>query len=165
MSANKSIASGISCMAQLGATMAGEVAGVEIELDKHTNQQTDSESFEWNDSEEERYRDWIREQVQEKAPAEFEEFMGEQLVRQRFREQTEQNADNQINWEDEREQAYRAKYIQIRGSRDEINWNTDTGERKAQERSRMLTAARSKQKLEWDDQDEKACMERYRKKY
>ena len=24
----------------------------------------------------------------------------------------------------------------------------------------MLTAARSKQKLEWDDQDEKACMER-----
>jgi len=30
-------------MAQLGATMAGEVAGVEIELDKHTNQQTDSE--------------------------------------------------------------------------------------------------------------------------
>ena len=28
-------------MAQLGATMAGEVAGVEIELDKHRNHQTD----------------------------------------------------------------------------------------------------------------------------
>ena len=26
----------------------------------------------------------------------FVEFMGEQLVRQRFREQTEQNADNQV---------------------------------------------------------------------
>ena len=30
-------------MAQLGATMAGEVAEVEIELDKHTNQQTDND--------------------------------------------------------------------------------------------------------------------------
>ena len=29
-------------MAQLGATMVGEVAGVEIELNKHINQQTDS---------------------------------------------------------------------------------------------------------------------------
>ena len=43
-------------------------------------------------------------------------------------------------------------------------WDT-SGKREAQERARRRTEERRGQPLTWDDADEKACMEMYRKKY
>ena len=46
----------------------------------------------------------------------------------------------------------------------ELVWDA-SGEREAQERARRRTEERRGQPLTWDDADEKACMEMYRKKY
>jgi hypothetical protein len=161
MAQKKSLVDGISCIAQLGAAMAGEVAGVDLETQ---NPLTGDHSFEWNQLEEERYRDWIREQIEERPLADFDEFADEESARQRARELTEKNADVEIDWDDEKERELRARYIEMRESGTRVDWDT-SGERDAQLQSRMRTQERSKQKVEWDDQDEKACMERYRQKY
>ena len=46
----------------------------------------------------------------------------------------------------------------------ELVWDT-SGEREAQERARRRTEERRGEPVTWDDKDEKACMEAYRKKY
>ena len=69
----------------------------------------------------------------------------------------------QVSWEDERERAYRLQYQNLR-QRGDLVWDC-SGEREAQERSRARDDARRGQPVTWDDQDERACMEMYRKKY
>ena len=68
-----------------------------------------------------------------------------------------------MRWEDEREKQWRAEYQRWRlgGT---VVWDT-TGEREAQETSRHNTRLRRKTELRWEDGDEKACREMYRKKY
>ena len=69
----------------------------------------------------------------------------------------------QVRWEDEREKQWRAEYERWRlgGS---VTWD-DTGERDTQERFRDDTRQRRKTDLSWEDGDERACREMYRKKY
>jgi len=161
MAEKRSIADGISCMASLGATMAGEVTGVEIDTCSPAEQQLIND---WDDNEEMRYREWIREQIQDRPDANFQEYDAEAATRQMHKDLTKQNADTPVDWEDELEKQYRAKYIEMRTA-EKVNWDNTEGERAAQLRSRANTEKRSKQEFSWDDTDERACMDKYRKKY
>jgi len=167
MSQKKSIMNGISAIAVLGASMAEEVTGVEIDtVNPRTAPSGQPSEFAWNDVEEEKYRDWIRAQQEEMLAANFDEYGDEEATRQRMKEIQEANSNIQVEWSDEMERAYRAKYIQLREERqEEADWTEYSGEYDAQEKSRAKTQERKKQSLSWDDQDERACMERYRKKY
>ena len=71
--------------------------------------------------------------------------------------------DLQVRWEDEREKQWRAEYQRWRlgGA---VVWNT-SGEREAQQSSRRETKLRRNTELRWEDGEERACREMYRKKY
>merc|ERR1719309_1536665 len=166
--------------------MAGEVTGFDIDTCKPEDSEQDIRAgccgsddqipfwkkisglnFVWDDSEEMQYRDWMREQLQDQPEADFLEYQDEIATRQMHKDLTKQNAHIPVDWEDDLEKQYRAKYIEMRTERrmlEKINWDTSR-EREAIQKSRAETTQRSKQKFEWDDQDERACMDSYRKKY
>ena len=72
---------------------------------------------EWDDQEEENYRQWIR-QLQDERSTQHEidwaELDNEMAYREKLKRQTEENASNPIHWEDEQEKILRQKYIEIR---------------------------------------------------
>ena len=71
----------------------------------------------------------------------------------------------QVAWEDARERVFREEYQRRRrGEQGDLVWDA-SGEREAQERARRRTEERRGEPVTWDDEDEKACMEAYRKKY
>jgi len=160
-------------MAQVGALFAGEVSGHEVVFPEQATQDTtrmgcfgETEATEpllWDDLEEQRYREWLKMEMEKRDQAEFNEFDDEVQYRRKMREEAEQRGKDQVNWEDEKERMYRQKYQSMR-EKGELVWDC-SGEREAQERARARTEARRKQPVQWDDQDERACMEMYRKKY
>lgn len=73
--------------------------------------------IEWDDEEEQRYRDWLREiqaQRRESMPLEWNEFDAEQSYRERLKQQEEDRQDEPIDWDDSKEQEYRQHYIEMR---------------------------------------------------
>eukprot|EP00092_Neocalanus_flemingeri_P002904 GFUD01003107.1.p1 GENE.GFUD01003107.1~~GFUD01003107.1.p1 ORF type:complete len:166 (-),score=68.75 GFUD01003107.1:207-704(-) len=158
----KSLVEGISCMAQVGALFAGEVAGMEVVTQDPVSPAEEMELV-WDDQEERNYREWLKMEMEKKEAANFSEFSAEEEYRREMREDAEQRGGDQVSWEDERERAYRLQYQNLR-QKGTLVWDC-SGERAAQERSRARVDARKNQPLTWDDQDERACMEMYRKKY
>ena len=50
----------------------------------------------WDDAEERRYRDWVREKVQQNQEADFEELRDEESFRQKLREETEKRKTHEV---------------------------------------------------------------------
>ncbi|XP_059095019.1 uncharacterized protein LOC131889832 isoform X2 [Tigriopus californicus] len=72
--------------------------------------------IEWDDEEEQRYRDWLRElqaQRRESMPLQWNEFDAEQSYRERLKQQEEDRQDEPIDWDDSREQEFRQHYIEM----------------------------------------------------
>ena len=63
----RSLAAGISCLAEAGALFAGDVAGLEVTLPDpaRLKDETRGAGLVWDDAEERRYRDWVKEKVQQ----------------------------------------------------------------------------------------------------
>ena len=69
----------------------------------------------WDDAEEQRYRDWLREVQQKRdSEAEWTEYEAEASYRAKLRQQAESREDEPISWDDETEQAFRRRYIELR---------------------------------------------------
>jgi hypothetical protein len=70
----------------------------------------------WDDSEERRYRDWLREEQQKASeyPADWSETEAEEVYRARLKQEAENREDQTIEWEDDKEKEFRRKYIQMR---------------------------------------------------
>ena len=66
-------------------------------------------------------------------------------------------------WEDEKERQLRAEYERWRLG-GPVVWDV-TGERETQERYRDDMRLRRNNEVSWEDGDERACREMYRKKY
>ena len=136
----------------------------------------------WDDGEERRYREWVRAEVGDRPEAEWAEYKAETDHRTQCRADTEARAGNQVRtdsnvifespqycvscqveWEDGAERLLRARYTALRES-GELVWDC-SGERVEQERCRREQDQRRNQPVTWDDADERAYMESYRKKY
>ena len=87
----RSLAAGISCLAEAGALFAGDVAGLEVTLHEPARLRDETRGAElvWDDAEERRYRDWVKEKVQQSQEADFEELREEETFRSKLREETE----------------------------------------------------------------------------
>merc|ERR1712080_13194 len=107
----------------------------------------------WGDEDEVQYREWIKEQIEGRDPAEWNEYQSEQEYRDRLREETEKRSGEKINWEDTKENELRLKYLELRKERRDnmgpVEWDDD-GERAARERARQLTEERAKKEVVWD---------------
>lgn len=124
--------------------------------------------IEWDDEEEQRYRDWLREiqaQRRESMPLEWNEFDAEQSYRERLKQQEEDRQDEPIDWDDSKEQEYRQHYIEMRKKQLlEANWDEYRAEEEYRERMKRLADLNKSKPVEWDDQEERRCQERYRNK-
>lgn len=73
--------------------------------------------YEWDDQEEENYRQWIR-QLQDERSTQHEidwaELDNETAYREKLKRQTAENASMPITWEDEQEKILRERYIDMR---------------------------------------------------
>ena len=87
----RSLAAGISSLAEAGALFAGDVAGLEVTLQDpaRLREETRGAGLVWDDAEERRYRDWVKEKVQQNQEADFEELRAEETFRSKLREETE----------------------------------------------------------------------------
>ena len=69
----------------------------------------------WDDEEERRYREWLREEQQKvEGSAEWSEFGAEEAYRARLREEAASREDEPIHWEDEKEKEFRRRYLLMR---------------------------------------------------
>ena len=86
----RSLVAGISSLAEAGALFAGDVAGLEVIIQdpEKLRRETRAEVV-WDDAEERRYRDWVREKVQQNQEADFEELREEETFRNKLRDETE----------------------------------------------------------------------------
>lgn len=174
----RSIADGLGALA-LGSvlTTGGVAAGVTAAASaasqvKHVQQASGDQELlhEWDDQEEENYRQWIR-QLQDERSTQHEidwaELDNEMAYREKLKRQTEENASNPIHWEDEQEKLLRQKYIEIRRKQknETVKWEEQKAESDHRERIRQRQDANRKKPVVWDDADERKCQERYRKKY
>merc|ERR1712121_194441 len=67
----------------------------------------------WGDEDEVQYREWIKEQIEGREPAEFSEYQSEEEYRNRLREETKENE-------------LRLKYLKLRKQRREqgpVEWD------------------------------------------
>ena len=73
--------------------------------------------YEWDDQEEENYRQWIRQLQDERATQheiDWRELDNETAYREKLKRQTAENASIPINWEDDQEKLLRQKYVEMR---------------------------------------------------
>ena len=86
-------------------------------LSNLTKQKMSLFQYEWDDQEEENYRQWIR-QLQDERSTQHEidwaELDNETAYREKLKRQTAENASMPITWEDEQEKILRERYIDMR---------------------------------------------------
>ncbi len=72
--------------------------------------------IEWDDEEERRYREWLREEQQRAGldPAEWTDLEAEEAYRARMRQEAADRGEEPIEWEDTKEREFRNRYIQMR---------------------------------------------------
>ena len=93
----RSLAAGISSLAEAGALFAGDVAGLDVVIqDPEKLREEARAELVWDDAEERRYRDWVREKVQQNLEADFEELRGEETFRQKLREETKKRSNQEV---------------------------------------------------------------------
>ena len=86
-------------------------------ISNFTKQKMSLFQYEWDDQEEENYRQWIR-QLQDERSTQHEidwaELDNETAYREKLKRQTAENASMPITWEDEQEKILRERYIDMR---------------------------------------------------
>ena len=93
----KSLMAGINSLAEAGALFAGDVAGLDVVIqDPEKLREEARAELVWDDAEERRYRDWVREKVQQNQEADFEELRGEETFRQKLREETKKRSNQEV---------------------------------------------------------------------
>lgn len=150
----------------MGAGLVGGVAGLQVNTAVQMPTDGDGE-IPWNDGEEQRYREWLRDTIQDRPEANFNEYQAEADYRERMRLQMEARVDEPISWDDEVEREHRRRYVEMRRQqmKEEADWQEYQAEQEHRDRIRRLQDAKKNQKVVWDDAEERKCQERYRKKY
>ena len=94
----RSLVSGISRLAEAGALFAGDVAGLEVVIQDPARlvAETRGGAVVWDDGEERRYRDWVREKVQQTQEADFEEWREEETFRDKHRDETKKRSHQEV---------------------------------------------------------------------
>ena len=93
----RSLVDGINCLAQAGALFAGDVADLEVVIQDPAKLRDETRSeVVWDDEEEQRYRDWVKEKVQQSREADFEELRNEETFRQKLREETKKRKNQEV---------------------------------------------------------------------
>jgi len=154
----------------IGVPLAARVAGVEVEPQIPQN---GNQTVEWNDEEERRYREWIREITEKRAAEmplpEWKEQMAEQAYRDKLKQDTENAADaDTIEWSDETEREFRRRYIEMRQKEmsEEANFDEYKQEEEYRDKIRKKTLEQtSKKPVVWDDDAERKFQKSYRNKY
>merc|ERR1719319_1870811 len=128
----------------------GEVTGTEVQTinpcsgDQGFVGQTSDGEFNWDDNEELMYREWMKEQQENREQdAEWSEFEKEEEYRRRLQEEAAERGGEEVNWEDDRERAYREKYMNMRIAGAKVTWDCSS-EREAMEKSRRRSEMRKK---------------------
>lgn len=164
-----SLLDGIGGIASGTSMLSGMVAGCTVPPAlQPTDQEQEDLEISWDDAEEQRYRDWLKEvAAQRQNDVDWDEYEGEEAYRARLRDQAEARADEEIHWDDQKERDYRRKYIEMRKqqTREEADWNEYKAEEDHREAMRRKQESRKKNKVVWDDEDERKCQQRYRNKY
>jgi len=164
-----SLMDGIGGIASQTSFLGGMVAGTSAPARafQPPEQEQDQDEVVWDDCEEQRYRDWLKEvAAQRQNDVNWNEYEREEEYRERLREQAQARADQDIpiNWDDQKEREYRRKYIEMRRQQaPEANWNEYKAEEDHREAMRRKQDGRKKNKVVWDDEDERKCQQRYRK--
>lgn len=165
-SEKKGLAEAMVSMASLGAVFAEKASGQEVDTrDFQELQELEKEEAArrqrgtrlqkgkvlWDDDEEMRYREWLKEQMEGKEDANFSEFQGEEEYRNKLREEAELRGGEKVDWEDMKEKMYREKYTELLRSRqEEVVWD-NSGEREAMERAKERDEERRRKgPVEWD---------------
>lgn len=69
----------------------------------------------WDDEEEVRYRQWLREiQARRDSQVDWKELQDEEAFRAQIKAEEEEREGRPVDWEDVQERAYRRKYIEMR---------------------------------------------------
>jgi len=163
-----SLMEGIGGIASNTSALGAMVAGCQVTANLNSTSEEEDE-FHWDDDEEQRYRDWLKDVAsQRQNEAEWQEYEGEEAYRARLRAADQSRAEDSspINWDDSKERDFRRKYIEMRRRQNaEADWNEYKAEEDHREEMRRKQESRKKSKLVWDDEEERKCQQRYRKKY
>lgn len=172
----RSVGSGLTA-AVLGAGVAGLNVQQRVEdaAADSVHVQQDVE-MSWDDEEERRYREWLREERQraaaEQPAVDWKEYEAEEAHRARMRAEMASMPDSEdVEWSDAVEREFRRKYVEMRKAQasEEANWDEYRAEEEHRERMRKQDEARRKASagtsVKWDDAEERRCQQRYRKKY
>ena len=94
----RSLLAGINSLAEAGALFAGDVAGLEVVIQDpaRLRAETRAGAVVWDDGEERRYRDWVREKVQHNQEADFEEWRDEETFRHKLRDETKKRSNQEV---------------------------------------------------------------------
>ena len=93
----RSLLAGINSLAEAGALFAGDVAGLEVVIEDPAKLRDEMRTeVVWDDEEERRYRDWVKEKVQKKQEADFEEWRNEETFRDKLREETKKRKTQEV---------------------------------------------------------------------